>query len=570
MRQSLVQLSLLLAAVCACADARALSTGKLSYAADVFYGKSSAVLSQADNGIEVLACRASRINLEVIIAVGHADRGEADTKNLSEQRAHGVRLRLMQLGVPGNRIYVEGKGDSQPVSADDPSLNRRVELEMTGTSAGLAVAECDNTGSASQLDMTPAAYMAAHVRVAKGEMVATDPAVLAIQAGRMDLLDSVLAGPGRIALDREDRMALMHRAIRAGDPRFVARLVSFGILPAELAQRGAALAWAVCDGYGVALDDGQRVRMVEALLSWGDRPAMVKAPIIGERSALQCASQRNLPLVLARLLAAGADPDLPLGQPPVIAGALHPAIVRSLVAGGANPAVRLADGTTLAHRYRLTSATDVEWLAKLGLDLNARDASGYTPLHTALRYASPDILDALVASGAAMAPGRPFLSASALYSNLPGLVWLIDKGAAQDSQAGIALSVASHGDAAVPVIEALRRRGIGLSESDQAGATALVSAIRAWSPELVSALLQTGVLRHAARAASVREVAERLEVHLVPGPYCVDCFPAAQWHAKEMQRLNPPERLAERQRRKDQIIALLKAAEAALPAGTSP
>lgn len=47
----------------------------------------------------------------------------------------------MQLGVPPTRIYLEGKADSQPLEGEQPSRNRRAEIEFVGApSAGVDVA----------------------------------------------------------------------------------------------------------------------------------------------------------------------------------------------------------------------------------------------------------------------------------------------------------------------------------------------------------------------------------------------------------------------------------------------
>jgi len=86
------------------------------------------------------------VNLEVVIAVGHADRIGSDAYNmkLSSRRADSVKAYLVSKGVSASRIYTEGKGERQQVkeckgTKVTKSLiaclepNRRVELEAVGT-----------------------------------------------------------------------------------------------------------------------------------------------------------------------------------------------------------------------------------------------------------------------------------------------------------------------------------------------------------------------------------------------------------------------------------------------------
>ena len=86
------------------------------------------------------------VTLEVIIAVGHADRIGSDAYNmkLSVRRADSVKAYLVSKGIAASRIYAEGKGKRQPVkeckgSGKTKELiaclepNRRVESEAVGS-----------------------------------------------------------------------------------------------------------------------------------------------------------------------------------------------------------------------------------------------------------------------------------------------------------------------------------------------------------------------------------------------------------------------------------------------------
>ena len=79
------------------------------------------------------------VNLEVIIAVGHTDSiGTVQyNQRLSVRRAEAVKAYLVSKGIERNRVYTEGKGESQPVAdnrtKEGRAKNRRVEIEVVGT-----------------------------------------------------------------------------------------------------------------------------------------------------------------------------------------------------------------------------------------------------------------------------------------------------------------------------------------------------------------------------------------------------------------------------------------------------
>jgi OOP family OmpA-OmpF porin len=122
---------------------------KITLAADALFDFDKATLRpEGKKSLDDLAAKAKGINLEVIIAVGHADRIGDDKYNqkLSEKRAASVKDYLVSKGIEANRIYAEGKGEKQPVTGDkckgdkkSKALieclqpDRRVEIEVIGT-----------------------------------------------------------------------------------------------------------------------------------------------------------------------------------------------------------------------------------------------------------------------------------------------------------------------------------------------------------------------------------------------------------------------------------------------------
>ncbi|MHB1358067.1 MAG: outer membrane protein OmpA [Rhodocyclaceae bacterium] len=123
---------------------------KVTLAADALFDFDKAVLRPEGKAtLDKLTADIKGIKLEVIIAVGHADRIGSDAYNqkLSERRAAAVKDYLVGKGVEANRVYSEGKGEKQPVTGDKCGKSvvkskklieclqpdRRVEIEVIGT-----------------------------------------------------------------------------------------------------------------------------------------------------------------------------------------------------------------------------------------------------------------------------------------------------------------------------------------------------------------------------------------------------------------------------------------------------
>jgi OOP family OmpA-OmpF porin len=116
------------------------AAAKVTYAADAFFDFDKSVLKPVGKAkLDDLVGKVKGINLEVIIAVGHTDSKGTDGYNqkLSVRRAESVKAYLVSKGIEKNRIYTEGKGESQPVAdnktAEGRAKNRRVEIEVVGT-----------------------------------------------------------------------------------------------------------------------------------------------------------------------------------------------------------------------------------------------------------------------------------------------------------------------------------------------------------------------------------------------------------------------------------------------------
>ena len=122
---------------------------KITLAADALFDFDKAVLRDEGKAkLDDLASKAKILKIEVILAVGHADRigKPAYNQKLSERRAAAVKDYLVSKGIETNRVYTEGKGSTQPVTKPGECKgpkskkviaclqpDRRVNIEVIGT-----------------------------------------------------------------------------------------------------------------------------------------------------------------------------------------------------------------------------------------------------------------------------------------------------------------------------------------------------------------------------------------------------------------------------------------------------
>ena len=130
------------AAAPAAAAAPQPGAAKVTFASDALFDFDRAVLKpEGRANLDRLVEQMQGINLEVVVAVGHTDSTGPAAYNqaLSLRRAESVKAYLVSKGVEANRIYVEGKGETQPVAdnrtREGRAQNRRVEIEVVGTRA---------------------------------------------------------------------------------------------------------------------------------------------------------------------------------------------------------------------------------------------------------------------------------------------------------------------------------------------------------------------------------------------------------------------------------------------------
>lgn len=99
-----------------------------------FASNQSSINSRFYATLDDVAAVLDRYDQSLIDIVGHADSDGADdyNLNLSRQRASSVARYLVDRGVLADRLYVDGRGESQPIASnatqDGKAQNRRVEI----------------------------------------------------------------------------------------------------------------------------------------------------------------------------------------------------------------------------------------------------------------------------------------------------------------------------------------------------------------------------------------------------------------------------------------------------------
>ena len=121
------------------AAAAAPTSEKVTFEADTFFDFDKSTLKPEGKAkLEDLVSKLIGTDIEVVVATGHTDSvgTEAYNLKLSMRRANAVKAFLVSKGIPADRVFTEGKGESKPVASNKTSegraKNRRVDVEVVG------------------------------------------------------------------------------------------------------------------------------------------------------------------------------------------------------------------------------------------------------------------------------------------------------------------------------------------------------------------------------------------------------------------------------------------------------
>ena len=102
---------------------------------DVTFASNQSSINPSFNAtLDDVAAVLNRYDQSIVDIIGHADSDGAEdyNLNLSRQRASSVAQYLVSRNVLADRLYVDGRGESQPVAsnatAEGKAMNRRVEI----------------------------------------------------------------------------------------------------------------------------------------------------------------------------------------------------------------------------------------------------------------------------------------------------------------------------------------------------------------------------------------------------------------------------------------------------------
>jgi len=124
----------------AAAAAPAPTAEKVTFSADAFFDFDKSVLKpEGKTTLQNLVAQLKNTDIEVVVATGHTDwtGSDAYNMNLSMRRAKAVKAFLVSRGIPEARVFVEGKGERNPIAdnhtKEGRAKNRRVDIEVVGT-----------------------------------------------------------------------------------------------------------------------------------------------------------------------------------------------------------------------------------------------------------------------------------------------------------------------------------------------------------------------------------------------------------------------------------------------------
>lgn len=431
-----------------------------------------------------LECESRHLIRDLMILVGHADATEKNPRSLSLARANSVKRALIEAGFPENRIYVEAKGAKQPV-ADNRTLagrakNRRVEAEliyarnpqrqkpsMGECDAVIATIDANNISGLRSLVRTSwhkesMRYWAAYIRYAA-------------DLGKQSALEVLLSREHLARLLPEDRKKIFGELVQALRPDLLQNFPQSDIRYFLRESPPVLYSKAAC------ADRSTRPRADE-MFDW---LASVGYALRGEDvSALACAVQKSDRAKVLRLLSLGAEFESGNmdRRPAVFSAPPDIGFLEWLRSRGARFDVLSKTRSTALHAISIDSEAVLDWLLDQGIEVNASDQSGHTPLAAQVRKIDGAMVLAMVQRGARPdaldSSGMGPISHAIRAKNASAIKALVDAGVDCKQRVGLEHESFLHhtirfGVAPADVMETFRKCGVEIESINAGGETAL-------------------------------------------------------------------------------------------------
>lgn len=523
-----------------------------TFSVDAKFQPNSAALSGAQvDALEVMLCRFGSTELDTAVVIGHAAVDESKPDLIARQRAEQVKEWLKaNAGWTAAQIYTEGKGATQPVAINSTAIgrakNRRVEVELVRASGkgGRSRSECRPLWQNQLFSLSgESAMVMARALVRSGRVSADAPFTAALRAKRLDLFEALTNQNSGLRLTPEQHEEVARSALRSGQLGYFRNWLKTPHVSARRGELGDLLI-ATCESQG---DESERAKLVAELNA--------KGIAAHDGQALVCAVERKSPVLVDAFLDAGATRFI---TPQIVVDAARaPRVLERLLARGADPRARTMRGTTLFHTTRLDTVAEVRRLLDFGLDINAKGPTvpgnpETTPLREALSYAPDEVLDAMKQAGAHVEDVGPI---HLLRVSPHAQLWLIRNGLQVLDEGTTVVQIAMQDKGALPVLAALRERGVDMGATAPGGQSALGIAIERYQPDLVRFLLDAGV--DTQELVTYRMRTPKTALEMAEGLSVMSRTPVVSISGLYTE-LSPPFFDPGLQQRRDQIIDILK------------
>ena len=489
------------------------AAAKVTLAVNAFFASGSAATGRANQlQLQEFACRLARFEIEIVIAVGHADARERNAEALAKARAVAVQRVLIENGLDRKKTYQEGKAAKQPIASNftkhGRAKNRRVEVEAVPGQflgvGGKTSRSCNPiTAAIDDDDVLTLKKLSAFAPYMTHSMVWSPAVEHAIRKDKKAAI-AFLTGKNFFArLDPSERAGILEVLVRTLRFDLLTKLPPRYARPGNFPKGFDPFSYLICL-------EPPKEKVADEILAWliehGHR-------IRGHnQSALKCAiAAADRPMVV-RLLELGADLNETDKQyaPAVFSSPGDVEFLAWLASLGAKFGAVTENGGTALHHIEIKSPQVLEWLLQQGIDINSRSAElGANPLTAQIHRLSREMVLEMVRRGADISnqdnSGATPLVLAIRYGNTGAIRALVDAGVDCRQLLGPERRTLLHAVIAARasvrnLLETLERCGVDVLATDAQGNSALHLAVRHGDAETLRLLARLAYSSNAKNA----------------------------------------------------------------------